>query len=127
MVQVMGSARVHALVALSIVGFSDIVYFEYVECVLVDADNNTHVFIDKQASVSEDFLGERTVFPTDGGLACEIEASWVDDTGCELMRINTNTWDRQSNEGKTVFVVLADQVTRIDPDEWAAGMRPARR
>lgn len=76
-----------------------------VECELVDADGKLHRFVEKTAVVSSDHLFRDNDYPRAGALACEVEATWVDQSGSALARISTRPWSVESVDGLTTFVV----------------------
>ena len=84
-----------------------------VECELVDARGQSHLFIEKSAIVSAEEFWPGSVYPCPGSIACEIEEELQDQTGSLLLRVNTaRPWNVESKTGETVFVVHASQVTK---------------
>jgi len=81
-----------------------------VECELVDAAGTLHRFVEKTAVVSRGHLLRHTAYPRSGVIACEIERSWVDESGRALARVNTNPWGVESVDGVTTFVVPASSI-----------------
>jgi hypothetical protein len=92
-----------------------------VECVLVDAQGQTHRFIEKDAIVSSSTVTAGGL-PQPGFLACEVEWEWVDAAGRSLARASTaKPWGIESTAGSTNFVVLAEQLQAI---QMTARIRP---
>jgi hypothetical protein len=84
-----------------------------VECLLVDAQGETHRFIEKDAvvsSISVAFDG----LPSPGVLACEVQREWVDAAGRSLVSASTTKpWGIESTAGVSTFVVLASQLQEV--------------
>ena len=88
-----------------------------VECMLVDALSEQHLFLEKAPIVTSQDLGPGCPFPQPGLIACEVEASWLDEAGRGLVRINTEApWGIQSTTGATRFVVLQTQLSHNESD-----------
>jgi len=82
-----------------------------VECVLTDAQGQSHLFIEKSAIVSTEELWATSTYPRPGSIACEVEEEWKDEAGRPLLRVNTaRPWSVESTTGETVFVVESSQI-----------------
>lgn len=91
----------------------DSTYPPLVECLLVDAQGQTHRFIEKDAIVSSSTVNVDGI-PRPGVLACEVELEWVDEAGRSLVSASTaKPWGIESTAGSTNFVVLAEQLQAI--------------
>jgi len=89
----------------------------WVECSLVDAFSNRHLFREKGPIVKAGYLGPESAYPQHGAIACEVEAEWKDDSGRSLVRVNTELpWGAESISGETRFVVPRAQVTCDESD-----------
>lgn len=100
-------------VAIQIERFVDDYQPGIVECRLVDAQGQSHLFIEKAPIVSTEDLWSDSLYPQPGAIACEIEAEWIDDEGRNLVKINTeNPWHVESTTGETHFITLASQIIR---------------
>ena len=85
----------------------------FVECVLIDASGQEHIFIEKVPVVTTENLWSSSTYPTAGVIGCEVVAEWSDENGRALSRITTVLpWGVESTVGTTEFVVLSSQVTR---------------
>jgi len=84
-----------------------------VECLLVDASGQSHLFLEKTAVVSNETLVGASCYPAPGHLACEIEAEWRDEKGNELASVCTEQpWGISSTAGMIRFVVHSSQIVR---------------
>ena len=85
-----------------------------VECTLIDAHGVSHVFVEKVAVVvGTDNLGSDSIYPQPGEIACKVEASWKDDDGRSLVRVNTEyPWHVESTQGTTCFDVLSSRISQ---------------
>jgi len=81
-----------------------------VACEFVDAENQTHIIIDKVPIFSAVHLDERDSYPLAGSVRCEQLAAWRDARGRELVRITTGRDGVESTEGLSEFVVLRNQL-----------------
>jgi len=94
--------------------FIDDYFLGLVECVLVDADNQMHRFVEKEPVVSNANLSVDSAFPQPGYIACVIEDEWTDKRGRQLVRVGTiKPWGIESTTGETTFTVLHDQIERV--------------
>ena len=85
----------------------------FVECALIDALGNEHLFVEKVPVVTQESLCSNSAYPRLGLVACEVEAQWQETDGRWLVRINTQRpWSIESTEGESTFVVLASKVRR---------------
>lgn len=85
-----------------------------VECVLVDSDDCTHRFIEKEPVVSTANLSFCSIFPQPGYIACLIQDEWIDERGRQLARIDTiKPWGIESTAGETTFTVLREQIVHV--------------
>lgn len=83
-----------------------------VECVLVDALGQTHIFVEKAPVVSKEDLLSTSVYPRPGAIECEIEEEWEEGKR-SLVRVNTGRpWGIESSAGEMCFVVSSSQVRR---------------
>lgn len=100
-------------VAISIECFVDEHQPGFVECRLVDAHGQSHLFVEKAPVVSSEDLGPASVYPRPGVIGCVVEAEWTDAQGRALARVDTERpWSVASTTGATRFVVLASQIVR---------------
>jgi hypothetical protein len=82
-----------------------------VECKLVDAAGESHLFIEKSPIVSTEDLWSHTTYPRPGAIDCTLLERWMDEKGRQLSRIDTSRpWHVESTEGCTSFVVLESQL-----------------
>lgn len=89
----------------------------FVECVLLDAENKEHVFVEKVPIVSTEDLWATSSYPRVGTIECVIEQEWEDAEGRLIVRADTeHPWHVESSTGETSFVVLASQVLRSERD-----------
>jgi hypothetical protein len=103
----------HAELVVSILRFVDDHQPGFVECALTDASSEVHLFVEKGPVVSTMNLVATSRYPVDGVIACEIEATWIDEEGRSLSRVNTERpWGVESTSGQTVFIVLSSQIAR---------------
>jgi hypothetical protein len=83
----------------------------WVECALVDAFSQRHVFLEKVPVVTGEHLGPESAYPQLGAIACEVEAQWLDVSGRNLLRVNTERpWGIESAACATRFVVVESQL-----------------
>ena len=100
-------------VAIQIESFIDEHQPGFVECHLVDAQDQLHVFVEKVPVVSSKDLWSNSMYPQPGSIDCEVEAEWVDSQGRSLVKVNTcRPWSVESTAGDTCFIVLTSQVIR---------------
>ncbi|MGE0144389.1 MAG: hypothetical protein AB7I19_11420 [Planctomycetota bacterium] len=103
--------------AVAIVRFVDEHQPGFVECVLRDAANEQHVFVEKVPVVTTEDLWATSNYPRPGVIECVVLEQWEDSGGCSLVRVTTEQpWGVESTRGETEFVVLASQVVRSERD-----------
>lgn len=86
-----------------------------VECKLVDAWNNEHIIQDKVPIVSEKHLDEKSKYPQDGVIACEIIRKWTDQNGRNILTVTTEKpWGVDSIMGLTEFDILDGQLIVLE-------------
>src|SRR5262245_20362626 len=74
----------------------------FVECKLVDAWNKEHTIQDKVPVVTEKYLDEKSGFPQDGVIACELIKKWKDQVGRIIFTVTTEIpWGVETLEGIT--------------------------
>jgi len=84
-----------------------------VECRLVDAFGQSHLFVEKVPIVTAADLRSDSSYPQAGEIACEIVSESVDAAGRKLAEVNTDRpWSVESTEGISTFVVLTSQVVK---------------
>ena len=89
----------------------------FVECVLRDAANNEHVFVEKVPVVTTENLWSTSSYPQPGAIECVVLEKWKDKNGRLLVRATTEQpWSVESTRGESSFVVLASQVVRSERD-----------
>jgi hypothetical protein len=82
-----------------------------VECTLIDALGQTHMFIEKAPIVSDKNLWTTSSYPCSGTIDCEIEDEWKNAEGASLVRINTERpWHVESTTGENRFTVFSSQM-----------------
>lgn len=83
----------------------------FIECILLDALGESHLFVEKVPVVSKGDLWPTSSYPQPGAIACEVEAQWKDAAGRSLVRVSTERpWGVESTAGTTCFTVLLAQV-----------------
>ena len=83
----------------------------FVECLLVDALGQSHLFIEKVPIVTTANLRSDSSYPQMGTIACEVELELSDEQGRNLLRVSTERpWSVESTEGISCFWVLSSQV-----------------
>ena len=88
-------------------------YPTFVECLLIDAMGQRHIFVEKEPVVSAAGIDIES-FPASGVIACEVESEWLDSNGRSVVRVaTTRPWGIESTEGSSSFVVLAEQLREI--------------
>lgn len=82
----------------------------WVECLLIDAWGNKHVFIEKYPIVSSEMLNADSSYPQLGSIRCQIlKREFVN--GREIVKIDTKTPDYvESTTGETKFDVTPEQL-----------------
>jgi hypothetical protein len=83
----------------------------WVECKLVDALSQEHLFVEKAPMVTSAYLGPESSYPQSGVIACEQEAQWVDESARKLVLVSTERpWGVESTTHLSNFVVLQAQL-----------------
>ena len=85
----------------------------FVECKLVDAWNKEHTIQDKVPIVTEKYLDEKSEYPQDGVIACEIIKTWTDQIGRIIFSVTTEDPWVETLEGLTEFDLLEEQLTEL--------------
>jgi hypothetical protein len=89
----------------------------FVECVLRDATDRQHMFVEKAPIVTSEDLLSTSSYPRPGVIECVVEEEWKEKDGRVLVRASTaQPWSVESTQGETSFVVLASQVVRSERD-----------
>jgi hypothetical protein len=82
-----------------------------VECVFIDAYDQSHFFHEKTAIVSAKNLLSSSIYPVEGDFECEIIEELTDSSGNSLARVCTERpWGIESLSGETSFLVKSSQV-----------------
>ena len=85
-----------------------------VECSLVDAWGNRHIFIEKAPIVSSENFDACSSYPRAGIIACQVIGRRIID-GREVVGIGTEMpWHIESTAGELSFDVSPDQLTEFD-------------
>ena len=83
----------------------------WVECTLVDAYGDDHVFVEKVPVVTKAHLDAASSYPQSGVIACVVLGSGQSDNGRRLVHIDTQTpWGVQSLAGTSRFYVFPEQL-----------------
>jgi hypothetical protein len=91
--------------------FVDEAFPGWVECVVIDANGQTHLFIEKVPMVSLESLCATSHYPCSGSIRCEIEAKFENAAGVSIVRVNTEKpWGVVSTTGQTEFLVQQSQL-----------------
>lgn len=86
----------------------------FVECKFVDAWNKEHTIHDKVPVVTEKYLDEKSEYPQDGVVGCEIIKQWKDQDGRTIFTVTTQKpWHIDTLEGLSEFDVLEEQLVEI--------------
>jgi hypothetical protein len=101
-------------VSVQIVRFADGHQPGWVKCALVDADGQTHAFIDKVPIFTAQDLDAASAYPVRGIIQCEVVENFRDECGRDLVQISTKMPDHvESTEGLSEFIVTANLVTTL--------------
>lgn len=86
----------------------------FVECTLVDANGQCHLFVEKVPIVSKEDLWSTSSYPRSGLIECEIEEEEMKtESGLPVFRVSTEKpWGVESTTGQTQFLVKPSQVVR---------------
>jgi len=83
----------------------------WVECTLVDAYGNDHVFVEKVPVVTRAHLDAASSYPQSGVIACVSLGTRQGDDGRRLVQVDTQTpWGVESLAGKSRFDVSPEQL-----------------
>src|SRR5688572_30503148 len=83
----------------------------FIECGLIDAYGEQHLFVEKVPVLTTEDLSSSSSYPRPGVIACQVEREWTNDKGQSLVQVNTELpWHVESTTGATRFAVLAAQV-----------------
>ncbi len=77
-------------VSVQITRFVDEHFPGIVECELIDAAGDKHLFVEKVPVVSSENLCEESTYPCSGVIGCEVENEWLDDKNNRLAQISTD-------------------------------------
>ena len=85
-----------------------------VECELADRFGKVWRFIEKLPVVTDRSLDGETTYPQPGVIACQIANFGHDETGREVVEIDTRTpWGVEAIDGTTRFRVFRDQLVEL--------------
>jgi hypothetical protein len=93
--------------------YVDAAFPGWVECSMVDATGQEHLFVDKVPMVTVAALDETSNFPQPGFVVCVVSGRNKRDDGRELVRIDTQLLDR------TRFEVFPEQLSEFPREEGA--------
>ena len=100
-------------IKVEITRFVEAGYPGLVECSLIDAQGQTHFFIDKVPVVAFQDLDENSPYPTDGFIACQVINSSPEDES--IVTVSTeNPWHIESTEETTEFRIRKNQLTELE-------------
>lgn len=91
-------------------------YPNLVRCRFTDAWGRERIFLEKEPVVSAaaDDLDADTTLPQPAEIGCELIRQWRDDTGREIVTVDTDKpWAIWDENQQTRFDVLPDQLTEI--------------
>lgn len=98
-------------ISVTITRFVDEGFPGFVECSLVDANEKTHVFIDKVPIFSTEALWTTSSYPRSGEIRCTIEAESTNDLDRKVVTVSTELPDHvETTTGDNQFVVFSSQV-----------------
>ena len=98
-------------VKIQIIRFVDDYQPGIVECQLIDAHGRAWSFIEKIPIVTSEDIWRDSVYPRPAVLDCVIVGRVPDDSGRELVQIDTDKpWGVESVDGNTRFDVLPDSI-----------------
>ena len=104
-------------IAVQVTRYVDDPFPGWVECIMVDASSQKHLFVEKVPIVTSENLGPESAYPQDAVIACEVEKEWSDEAGRSLALVNTELPSGiESTSGVTKFVVLQAQLVTDAPD-----------
>lgn len=86
----------------------------WVECKFIDAWNKEHTIHDKVPIVTDQYLDEKSDYPQDGVVACELIKKWIDQNGRTIITVTTDKpWSVDTVEGLNEFDLLEFQLTEL--------------
>ena len=98
------------VLAVEITRFVDESFPGFVECRLMDVNNEVHLFVEKAPVVSTENLSSASSYPRQGALQCELLASWHEGS-TSMAKVSTEKpWGIESTTGETEFLVLSSQL-----------------
>ena len=68
-------------------------YPGFVECLVIDAWGNKHIFNEKIPIVTCKNIDKESKFPQDGFIRCEVRRQWIDDIGNKIITVCTKNPD----------------------------------
>jgi hypothetical protein len=99
-------------IRVSIVRFVDAHQPGWVECRLIDATGQHHVFIEKVPIVSLEQLSTDTVYPRPGAIACRVIAEPADKA--DAVTVDTDElWGVTSRDGRSQFDVFRQDLVDL--------------
>lgn len=104
--------------SVSVVKFIDDHFPGFVECSLVDAHGQAHLFHEKVPVVSTERLGAESLYPRDGHLECRVREEWRGSDGQYTLRVSTDEpFHIESTTGKSEFVVASSAVSTVSDED----------
>ncbi|BEP57170.1 MULTISPECIES: hypothetical protein [unclassified Variovorax] len=86
----------------------------WVECRLIDAQGDAHLFVEKAPIVVRAALVGDGCYPRSGEIACEVQSEWKDTANRSFVRIDTTRPDGvESIAGLSEFVIHASQLIDV--------------
>ena len=86
----------------------------FFECLITDARNTKHFFVEKVPVVTNEALTETSSYPQHSVVACDVLRRWRDSDDREIVTIDTyKPWGIESAGGQTQFDVLVSALTEI--------------
>lgn len=93
----------------------------FVECELIDAHGQRHCFVEKIPVVTADSVDSQSTYPQPGVIACEIADRYRDESGREIIVIDTESpWGVESTDGVMRFEVAPASLIEW---EWGSGIK----
>jgi len=94
--------------------YADASFPGWVECRLVDALGQEHMFVEKVPVVTMGDVDATTSLPQAGLIACIVLGKSEHDDTRQLVRIDTRTpWGIESTAGRSQFDVLLEQLCEL--------------
>jgi len=101
-------------IAVKITRFVEIGFPGFVECLLIDANGQEWLFVDKIPVVACKDLDENSSYPQVGQIACEIISRRTDENNHEVVLVDTSRpWHIDSITGETRFEVFDEQLVTL--------------